>query len=107
EAIRKAGEHATKAIILVPLRDTTIPCEITAHSVAVRLFLTPPVAATGVVAGAAVRATLVAAAVQGLFTTTHGPKHPHNALQVTLDDTPTVRGLIAKAPHVLEVTREA
>ncbi|OLC14500.1 MAG: 50S ribosomal protein L30 [Candidatus Rokubacteria bacterium 13_1_40CM_4_69_39] len=27
--------------------------------------------------------------------------------QVTHEDTPTVRGMIAKAPHVLEVTHEA
>ena len=27
--------------------------------------------------------------------------------QVSHEDTPTVRGMIAKAPHVLEVTREA
>lgn len=27
--------------------------------------------------------------------------------QVTHDDTPTVRGMIAKAPHVLTVTHEA
>jgi large subunit ribosomal protein L30 len=27
--------------------------------------------------------------------------------QVTHDDTPTVRGMIAKVPHVLEVSREA
>jgi len=27
--------------------------------------------------------------------------------QVTHEDTPTIRGMIAKAPHVLEVTHEA
>jgi large subunit ribosomal protein L30 len=27
--------------------------------------------------------------------------------QVTHDDTPTIRGMIAKAPHVLTVTHEA
>ena len=31
EAIRKAVEHAKKDLIFVPLRDTTIPCEITGH----------------------------------------------------------------------------
>ena len=29
------------------------------------------------------------------------------ASQVTHDDTPTIRGMIAKAPHVLTVTHEA
>ena len=31
EAIRKAVEHAKKDLIFVPLKETTIPCEITGH----------------------------------------------------------------------------
>ena len=31
EAIRKSVEHAKKDLMLVPLKDTTIPCEITGH----------------------------------------------------------------------------
>ncbi|PYM48276.1 MAG: 30S ribosomal protein S5 [Candidatus Rokuibacteriota bacterium] len=87
EAIRKAVEHAKKELIFVPLKDTTIPCEITGHFGAGRVFLKPAVAGTGVIAGGAVRPILEAAGVQDIL--------------------PTVRGMIAKAPHVLEVTREA
>ena len=51
EAIRKSVEHAKKDLILVPLKDTTIPCEITGHFGAARVFLKPAAQGTGVIAG--------------------------------------------------------
>ena len=47
EAIRKSVEHAKKDLILVPLKDTTIPCEITGHFGAARVFLKPAAHGTG------------------------------------------------------------
>ena len=47
EAIRKAVEHAKKDLIYVPLKDTTIPCEITGHFGAARVFLKPAVPGDG------------------------------------------------------------
>jgi len=47
EAIRKSVEHAKKDLLLVPLKDTTIPCEITGHFGAARVYLKPAAQGTG------------------------------------------------------------
>jgi small subunit ribosomal protein S5 len=85
EAIRKGVEQAKKSLIRIPLKDRTIPYDITGKYGAGRILLKPASAGTGVIAGGAARAVLEVAGVGDILSKCIGSTNPHNVVKATMN----------------------
>ena len=84
EAIKKAVNRAKKNLVLLPLKGTTIPFEVTAESDAAKVLLKPACAGTGVIAGSAVRAIVESAGVHDIISKCVGrTTNPFNVVYAT------------------------
>ena len=91
EAIRKSVEHAKKDLILVPLKDTTIPFAITGHFGAARVFLRPASHGTGVIAGGAVRALVECAGIKDILSKSMGSSNQINIVKAAVQGLQSLR----------------
>ncbi|OGC82946.1 MAG: hypothetical protein A2788_00970 [Candidatus Abawacabacteria bacterium RIFCSPHIGHO2_01_FULL_46_8] len=93
EAIRKAGNQARKALILVPLtKSGTIPHQILVKNNASKLFLLPANPGTGIIAGGIVRQILAIAGVQDVLSKTYGSLNKPNMAQATITALASLKG---------------
>ncbi|HRU38510.1 MAG TPA: 30S ribosomal protein S5 [Candidatus Goldiibacteriota bacterium] len=86
EAIKKAVNRAKKNLVLVPMRASTIPYEVTGEFGAAKILLKPASAGTGVIAGPAVRAIVESAGIHDILTKCMGrTTNPFNVVYATFN----------------------
>ncbi len=85
EAIRKAIEHAKKALLKFPIKDGTIPYRVIGRFGSGIVVMNPAVKGTGIIAGGAVRALLEVAGVRNVVAKSLRSHNPFNSVKATLD----------------------
>ena len=84
EAIRKATEHARKAMVRVPLREgRTLHHDVRGRYGAGRVVLRNASPGTGIIAGGPMRAVFEALGVQDIVAKSVGTSNPHNMIKAT------------------------
>lgn len=85
EAIRKSVEKAKRNLVVVPLKNGTIPHEIIGEFKASSVLLKPARPGTGLIAGSAVRAVMDAAGVTDIISKSIGARAAVNVVRATFD----------------------
>lgn len=85
EAIRKAVEQAKRKLIKIPLKDDTIPHQITGKYGSAKVIVKPARQGAGLIAGGAVRALMEVAGVHDVVAKSLGTHNPFNTVKATLD----------------------
>ncbi len=83
DAIRKAGQKASKRMIKVPIENGTIPHEIMGNFGAGKILMKPAGEGTGIKAAGACRSILELAGVRNVLTKSLRGSNPHNIVKAT------------------------
>jgi len=84
DAIRKGGEAARSEMVMIALKDATIPHEVFFHYGGAKVLLRPASPGTGIIAGKTVRAVLESAGVKDVLSKSLGSKNAANVVKATL-----------------------
>jgi small subunit ribosomal protein S5 len=84
EAIRKASESAKKKMVVISVRENTIPHEVTGEFGGGRVLLRPASPGTGVIAGGGVRAVIEAVGIRDVLAKSLGSSNHANVVKATI-----------------------
>lgn len=96
-AIAKAVSQAKKHFMTVPIKNGTIPHEVTAKHAGAKVFMKPASPGTGVIAGGAVREVLEAAGVTDILSKALGSSNKINNTYATLEALGQLRETAARS----------
>ena len=85
EAIRKSIDKAKRNMIKLPVKNGTIPHEVTGAFKASRVMLKPACSGTGIIAGGPVRAIMEAGGVTDVLSKSLGAASQYNVVKATFD----------------------
>jgi small subunit ribosomal protein S5 len=85
EAIRKSIDKAKRSLIVLPVKNGTIPHEIIGLFKASHVLLKPACSGTGIIAGGPVRAIMEAGGVTDVLSKSIGASSQYNVVKATFD----------------------
>ena len=85
EAIRKSIDKAKRSMITLPVKNGTIPHEVTGLFKSSRVLLKPACSGTGIIAGGPVRAIMEAGGVTDVLSKSIGSSSQYNVVKATFD----------------------
>lgn len=84
-AVEKAVKDASKNMVKIPMKDTTLPHRVWGKYGATEVIIRPACRGTGIIAGSSVRAILELAGVKDILAKIMGSTNPTNVVKATVN----------------------